>query len=73
MWKQINHHYTLEERSNPAHEDTFPPNYVYLYEQKAMKPFGIRISPLLESSNIKPQNIEKTFYTKFSSLVYETT
>ena len=49
--------------SNPAHEVTFPPNYVDLYEQKpkAIKSFGIRISPLLESANIKPQNIEKRF------------
>ena len=47
--------------SNPAHEVTFPPNYVNIYEQKpkAIKSFGIRISPLLESANIKPQNIEK--------------
>ena len=36
--------------SNPAHEVTFPPNYVDLYEQKpkAIKSFGIRISPLFE-------------------------
>ena len=49
--------------SNPAHEVTFPPNYVDLYEQKpkAIKSFGIRISPLLESANIKPQTIEKHF------------
>ena len=49
--------------SNPAHEVTFPPNYVDLYEQKpkAIKSFDIRISPLLESANIKPQNIEKHF------------
>ena len=49
--------------SNPAHEVTFPPNYVNLYEQKpkAIKSFGIRISPLLESANIKPQNIKKHF------------
>ena len=49
--------------SNPAHEVTFPPNYVDLYEQKpkAIKSFGIRISPLLESANIKPHNIEKHF------------
>ena len=49
--------------SNPAHEGTFPPNYVDLYEQKpkAIKSFGIRISPLLESTNIKPKNIEKHF------------
>ena len=34
--------------SNPAHEVTFPPNYVDLYEQKpkAIKSFCIRISPL---------------------------
>ena len=32
---------------------TFPPKYVYLYEQKhkAIKSFGIRISSLLESAN----------------------
>ena len=36
--------------SNPAHEVTFPPNYVDLYEQKpkAIKSFGIRISPLFK-------------------------
>ena len=47
--------------SNPAHEVTFPPNYVDLYEQKAIESFAIRISPLLESANIKPQNVEKHF------------
>ena len=49
--------------SNPAHEVTFQPNYVDLYEQKpkAIKSFGIRISPLLEAANIKPQNVEKHF------------
>ena len=49
--------------SNPAHEVTFPPNYVDLYEQKpkAIKSFGIRISSLSESANIKPQHIEKHF------------
>ena len=49
--------------SNPAHEVTFQPNYVDLYEQKpeAIKSFGIRISLLLESANIKPQIIEKHF------------
>ena len=49
--------------SNPAHEITFPPNYVDLYEQKPS--FGIRISPLLESANIKPQNIEKHLHQIF--------
>ena len=49
--------------SNLTHEDTFPPNYVDLYEQKpkAITSFGIRISPLLESAKFKPQNIEKHF------------
>ena len=28
---------------------------------KAIKSFGIRISPLLASANIKPQNVEKHF------------
>ena len=44
--------------SNPAHEVTFPPNYVDLYEQKpkAIKSFDIRISPLLGAADIKPQN-----------------
>ena len=49
--------------SNPTHKVTIPPNYVDFYEQKpkAIKSFGIRISPLLESTKIKPQNIEKHF------------
>ena len=49
--------------SNPAHEVTFPPNYVDLYERKpkAIKPFGIRISPFLEYANIKQQNVETLF------------
>ena len=53
--------------SNPAHEVTNPPNYFNLYEQKpkAIKSFGIRISPLLESANIRPQNIEKHFTLNF--------
>ena len=53
--------------SNPAHKGTFPPNYVDLYEQKpkAIKSFGIRIPPLLEAANIKPQNIEKHFRLTF--------
>ena len=53
--------------SNPAHEVTFPPNYVDLYEQKlkAFKSFGIRISKLLEAANIKPQNVEKHFTPNF--------
>ena len=47
--------------SNPAHEVSFPPKYVDVYKKKpkSSKSFGIRILPLLESANIKPQNIEK--------------
>ena len=47
--------------SNHAHEVTFPPNYDDLYERKpkAIKPFGIRISPLLESAYIKPHKMLK--------------
>ena len=50
--------------SKSSHEISFPPKYVDLYEKK---PFGIRISPLLEYANIKHQNNEKAF-----TLVYET-
>ena len=55
--------------SNPAHKVTLPPNYDDLYEQKpkVIKLFGIRISPLFESANIKPQNVENHFCTKYSS------
>ena len=63
LLKVLSHTSWGADPSNPAHEVTFPPNYVNLYEQipKAIKSFGIRISPLLESANIKPQNIEKHF------------
>ena len=65
----MHHHYTLSFKyairlaanpSNSAHEVTFPPKYVDLYEQKpkAFKLFCIRISPLLLSANIKTQNVE---------------
>ena len=55
--------YAIRLAANPSNPVTFPPNYVHLYEQKtkAIKSFGIRISPLLESANIKPQNTEKHF------------
>ena len=82
----MNHHYTHEERNslqyairlansplNPAHEVTFPPNNVDLYKQKpkASKSFGFRSSPLLESANIKPQNIEKHFTPNISAWCIE--
>ena len=49
--------------SNPAYEVTYTPNYVYLYEQKpkAIESLGTRVSPLLESANIKPKIVEKHF------------
>ena len=53
--------------SNPAHEVTFPPKCVDLYEQKpkTITLFGIRISPLLESVNIKPQNVKNNLHQIF--------
>ena len=43
--------------SNPAFIVTFSPQFSELYELKphAIKPFGLRVSPLLESSNISPK------------------
>ena len=40
--------------SNPAFEITFPPQFQEYYERKpyAIKFFGLRIAPLLESANI---------------------
>ena len=48
---------------NPAFKVTFSPQFLQLYEHKpnAIKPFGLRISPLLQASNINPNNIEKHF------------
>ena len=45
--------------SNPTHKVTFPPNYVDFYEQKpkAIKSFGIRISPLPRSNHKILKNI----------------
>ena len=41
---------------------------IYNYKPKAIKSFGIRISPLLESANIKPQNTEKHFTPNIPAL-----
>ena len=46
--------------SSPTHEVAFAPNYVK-QKPKAIKSFGIRISSLLESANIKPKNVAKHF------------
>ena len=52
-----------ENNSNPAHDVTFQPNYMDLYESKPnfIKSFGVRILPVLESANINFDNIDKTF------------
>ena len=50
--------------SNPAFEVTFPPQCQEYYERKpdAIKSFGLRIAPLLESTNINIKNIQKHFF-----------
>ena len=52
-----------ENQSNPAHEVTFQPKYIDLYESKPnfMKSFGVRTLPVLESANQNFKNIDKTF------------
>ena len=52
-----------ENNSNPAHDVTFQPNFMDLYESKPnfIKSFGVRILPVLESANINFNNIDKTF------------
>ena len=51
--------------SNPAFSVTFSPQFSKHYELKphAIKPFGLRVSPLLESSNINPKIIEQHLIT----------
>ena len=39
---------------------------------KLLNHLALEFSPLLESANIKTQNVEKTFYTEYSSLMCET-
>ena len=53
--------------SNPAHELSFPPKYVDLYEKnsKSIKSFGNRISPLLEAVNIKRKTLKNTLHPEF--------
>ena len=51
-----------ENQSNPAHEVTFQPKYIDLYESKPnfIKSFGVITLPVLESANIIFKNIDKT-------------
>ena len=53
--------------SNPAFKVTFSPQFLELYERKptAIRPFGLRVLPLLDSTNINPDNIEKHFVNKY--------
>ena len=50
-----------ENQSNPAHEETFQPKYIDLYESKPIfiKSFGVRSLPALETANINFKNIDK--------------
>ena len=52
-----------ENNWNPAHDVTFQPKYIDLYESKPnfIKSFGVRTLPVLESANINFKNIDKTF------------
>ena len=54
---------------NPAFEVTFPPQFQEYYERKpnAIKSFGLRIAPLLESTNINIKNIQKHSFSDIPS------
>ena len=55
--------------SNPAFEVTFPPQFQEYYERKpnAIKSFGLRVAPLLESANINTKNIQKHSFSDIPS------
>ena len=55
--------------SNPAFEVTFPPQFQEYYERKsnAIKSFGLRIAPLLESANINTKIIQKHSFSDIQS------
>ena len=55
--------------SNPAFKVTFSPQFSEIYEREptAIRPFGLRVLPLLDSTNINPTNIEKHFVTEIPS------
>ena len=50
-------------------EVTFPPQFQEYYERKpnAIKSFGLRIAPLLESTNINIKNIQKHSFSDIPS------
>ena len=53
--------------SNPAFEVTFPPQFQEYYERKpnAIKSFGLRIAPLVESTNINIKTFKNTLFLIF--------
>ena len=59
--------------SNPVHKVSFPPyiseEVVQLYERKpkAIRSFGLRVAPLLESANIQKDKIEENFVSEIPS------
>ena len=55
--------------SNPAFKVTFSPQFSEIYERKptAIRPFDLRVLPLVDSTNINPTNIEKHFVTEIPS------
>ena len=55
--------------SNPAFEVTFPPQFQEYYERKpnAITSFGLRIAPLVESTNINIKNIQKHSFSDIPS------
>ena len=61
--------YAIRLAANPAFEVTFPPQFQEYYERKpnAIKSFGLRIAPLLESANINTKNIQKYSFSDIPS------
>ena len=64
--EKLSHQYAIRlaaNPSNPAFEVTFPPQFEEYYGRKpnAVKSFGLRIAPRLESANINTKNIQKHF------------
>ena len=61
--------------SNPAHEVSFPPKYVDLYEKKpkSIKIIWYQNFTILRIYQYETSKYLKTFYTKHSNLVFKTT
>ena len=61
--------YAIRLAANPAFEVTFPPQFQEYYERtpNAIKSFGLRVAPLLESTNINTKNIQKHYFSDIPS------